>query len=71
MGGGVGWQWGWGEATKQGESPFTAKIHPFNHRLSVSQTSERFLPEVKNVAFCIRILKSVKKFKIGSDLTKL
>ncbi len=29
-------------------------------RLSVSQTSERFLPKVNNVALCILIIKSVK-----------
>jgi hypothetical protein len=49
----------WDRPAQQSEHPFTTKMRPFIHRLSVSQTSERFLPEVKNVAFCIWILKSV------------
>jgi hypothetical protein len=43
----------WDRPAQQSECPFTAKMHPFIHQLSVSQTSERFLPEVKNAAFCI------------------
>ncbi len=45
---------------QQSECPLTAKMRPFIHWSSVSQTSKRFLPEVKNVAFCIWFLKSVK-----------
>jgi hypothetical protein len=45
--------------SKQGESPFTAKIWPFIRRLSASQTSEHFLPEIKDVAFCMKIPKKV------------
>ncbi len=52
-GGGGGGSGGWGEAAKQGKSPFTAKIQPFIRRLSASQTSEFFLPEIKDVAFCM------------------
>ncbi len=61
--GGFGGSGGGGKVTKQGDSPFTAKMCLFINRLLVSQTSERFLLEVKNVAFCIWILKSVKKLK--------
>ncbi len=39
--------------SKQGESPLTAKMRPFIRRLSASQTSEHFLPEIKDVAFCM------------------
>ncbi len=52
-----GWGGRWDRPARQSECPFTAKMCPFIHRLSVSQTSEHFLPEVKNVAFCIWILK--------------
>jgi hypothetical protein len=44
---------GGGKAAKQGKSPFTAKIQPFIRRLSASQTSELFMPEIKEVAFCM------------------
>ena len=54
---------GGGKAAKQSECPFTAKVRPFIQRLSISQTSEHFLPEVRNVAFCILIIKSVKILK--------
>ncbi len=50
-------------ATTQSQNQVAAKMHPFIHRLSVSQTSERFLPEVKNVEFCILILTNVSKLK--------
>ncbi len=43
---------GW-KAAKQGKSPFTAKIRLFIRLLSASQTSEHFLPEIKDVAFCM------------------
>jgi hypothetical protein len=51
--GGGGWVavGGGGKAAIQGKSPFTAKIRPFICRLSASQTSEHFLPEIKNVGF--------------------
>ncbi len=49
--GGLGGSGGWGEAAKQGESLFTAKMRPFIRRLSASQISEHFLPEIKDVAF--------------------
>jgi hypothetical protein len=62
-GGGEGAVGGGGKAAKQSECPFTAKVQPFIQRLSISQTSEHFLPEVRNVAFCILILKSVKILK--------
>jgi hypothetical protein len=62
---------GGGKAAKQSECPFTAKVRPFIQRLSISQTSEHFLPEVRNVAFCILILKSVKILKSAQVLTKL
>ncbi len=39
--------------SKQGESPLTAKLQPFICRLSASHTSEHFLPEIKDVAFCM------------------
>ncbi len=50
-------------ATTQSQNKSRQKMRPFIHRLSVSQTSERFLPEVKNVELCILILKSVSKLK--------
>jgi hypothetical protein len=49
--GGWGAVGGGGKAAKQGKSPFAAKIRPFICRLSASQTSEHFLPEIKDVAF--------------------
>ncbi len=52
-----------GKAAKQSENQVAAKTLLFIHRLSVSHASERFLPEVKNVEFCILILKSVIKVK--------
>jgi hypothetical protein len=55
-----------GKAVKQGESPFMVKMRPFIRRLSASQTSEHFLPEVKDGAFCMKILKN----KISLVLTK-
>jgi hypothetical protein len=54
---------GGGKAAKQSENQVAAKTRLFILRLSVSQASERFLLEVKNVAFCILILKSVKILK--------
>jgi hypothetical protein len=42
---------GGGKATKEDKSPFTVKIRPFICRLSASQTSELFLPEIKDVAY--------------------
>jgi hypothetical protein len=42
---------GEGKAAQQGKSPFTAKIQPFIRRLLASQTSELFVPEIKDVAF--------------------
>jgi hypothetical protein len=39
-------------STKQGKNLFTAKLRLFICCLSASQTSEHFLPEVKDVAFC-------------------
>ncbi len=50
-------------ATKQSQNQVAAKMSLFIHQLSVLQTSERFLPEVKHVEFCILILKSVSKLK--------
>jgi hypothetical protein len=50
-------------ATTQSQNQVAAKMLPFIYRLSVLQTSERFLPEVKNVELCILILKSFSKFK--------
>jgi hypothetical protein len=61
--GGFGGSGGWGKAAKQSENQVATKTLLFIHRLSVSQASERFLPEVKNVEFCILILKSVIKVK--------
>jgi hypothetical protein len=46
-----------------------AKVHPwpktwlFIHRRLASQTFEHFFPELKDVAFCILILKRVDKNK--------
>ncbi len=54
---------GGGKAAKQGKSLFTAKIQPFIRRLSASKISEHFLPEIKDVAFCMWMLKSVNKLK--------
>jgi hypothetical protein len=71
-GGGVGWQWGGGgKAAKQGEIPFTAKMQLFIRHLSASQTSEHFLPWIKDVAIWMKILKNTNKIKIGLVLTKL
>jgi arginine/ornithine N-succinyltransferase beta subunit len=42
-----------GTADKQGKSPFMAKMQPFIRRLSALQTSEHFLPETKDGAFCM------------------
>jgi hypothetical protein len=42
---------GGGKAAQEGKSPFAAKIRPFICRLSASQTSKIFLPEIKDVAF--------------------
>ncbi len=53
----------WDRPAQQSDCPFTAKVQPFIWQLTAAQTSERFLPEVKNVAFCILILKSVSKLK--------
>ncbi len=50
-------------ATTQSQNQVAEKMRPFIHRLSVSQISERFLPEIKNVEFCNLILKSVLKLK--------
>jgi hypothetical protein len=50
-GGGLGGSGGWGKATEQGESPFTAKMRPFIRRLLASQTSQHFLLKIKDVAF--------------------
>jgi hypothetical protein len=55
----------WDRPAQQSECPFTAKVRPFIQRLLTSQTSEHFLPEVRNVAFCILILKSVKILKLA------
>jgi hypothetical protein len=60
---------GGGKAAKQSENQVAAKTLLFIHRLSVSQASEGFLPEVKNVEFCILILKSVIKVKSAKFLT--
>jgi hypothetical protein len=60
LGGSGGWG---GEAAKQGKSLFMAKIRRFICRLSASQISEHFLPEIKDVAFCKQMLKSVLKIK--------
>jgi hypothetical protein len=57
--------------TKQGESPFTAKTQLFIRRFSASSTSGQILPELENVAFCNKILKSVNEIKIGLVLSKL
>jgi hypothetical protein len=54
---------GGGKAAKQSKNQVAAKTLLFIHRLSVSQACECFLPEVKNVEFCILILKSVIKIK--------
>jgi hypothetical protein len=43
-------------ATKQSNNPVEAKTWPFICILSVSQTPEHFLTEVRDVAFCIKIL---------------
>jgi hypothetical protein len=37
--------------SNQDKSPFAAKMRSFIRRLSASQTSEHFLPEIKYVAF--------------------
>jgi hypothetical protein len=47
--GAKGGRWDW--RAQQNECPFRAKIQPFIQRLSASQNSEHFLPEIKNVAF--------------------
>jgi hypothetical protein len=52
-GGGLVEVGGGGKAAKQRKGPFTAKNRPFIRRLSASQTSELFLPELKDVAFCM------------------
>jgi hypothetical protein len=44
---------GGGKAAKQGESHFMAKMRLFLRRLLTSQTSEHFLSEIKDVAFCM------------------
>jgi hypothetical protein len=56
---------GGGEAAKQGESPFSAKMRPFIRRLLASQTSEHLLPKIKDVAFCIDSKKCFKKLKLA------
>jgi hypothetical protein len=45
-------------------------MRPFIRQLSASQAFEHFVPEIKDVAFCMKILKSLK-IKIGLVLTKL
>jgi hypothetical protein len=42
-----------GRHAKQGECLSTTKTWPFIWRLSASQSSEHFLPELKDVAVCI------------------
>jgi hypothetical protein len=48
----------WDRPAQQIECPYMAKIWLFIWRLSASQTSKHFLPEVRNVAFCILVLKN-------------
>jgi hypothetical protein len=45
-------------------------MRPFVRLLSISPTSDHFLPKVKLVGFCISILLSVSKIKIGPFVTK-
>jgi hypothetical protein len=63
-GGGVVAGGGWGKATKQGKSLFMAKMRQFIRQLLASLASEQFLPELKDVAFCMKILKKVNKITI-------
>jgi hypothetical protein len=50
------WGWSGGKAdvsTEQCKSPFMAKMQPFVCKLLASMTSEHFLFELKDVAFCM------------------
>jgi hypothetical protein len=61
---GAGEATGFGEAavaTKQSQNHVVTKTWLFIYQLSISQTSERFFPEVKHVEFCILIIKNVLK----------
>jgi hypothetical protein len=49
--GGLGGSGGGGKAAKEGKSLFMTKLRPFICRLSASQTSEQFLPEIKDLGF--------------------
>ncbi len=57
------WPWEDYSISQQSENQFAAKTRPCIRWLSVSQTSERFLLEVKYVEFCILITKNVTKLK--------
>jgi hypothetical protein len=49
-----------GKATKQGEKSVHSKNTADYLPILATQASEHFLPELKDVAFCMYILKSVK-----------
>jgi hypothetical protein len=57
-GGGGEWEQGVGGSRCIFETPLTAKTRLFIPGLSASQTSEQFLSELKDVAFCIYIINS-------------
>ncbi len=65
-----GWGRGYCSSTEQNKNS-RQKCGMFIRQLSASQTSEHFLPEVKNVALFYLDSKKCNKIKIGHFLTKL
>ncbi len=61
----------WDRPAQQSECPFTAKLQPFIQRLSTSQASEDFLPEVKKCRIFYLDSRKSENIKIGQVLTKL